>query len=391
MQILSEKARAIATYLGSEKPRGNWPIQLDGRKQILPFYRFKTNLLRYNVKNGRLASEIREWEKDNGEELNSANHEHAKIIKKLLLEMDTAKTNELKIDILEFEQMEPGVITHDGVIINGNRRMAVIQDLNEEHPGGKWEYLEAIILPSNINQKDLWKIEAGLQLSKDKVAPYSPVNELLKIKEGIEAGLTPKQIAAVLYGRTEDEIKESIQRLKIIDDFLSFFSQQGNYPLINQYGLTEYFINIQKSVIKPAESSGVGKKEELNRLKIAFELIKAHIKSKSKGGDGVKSHTSIRKLRNVFDNSKAYLEVSPISQAKRDTPEEVVIEAFNNALDIVEFTEEKGKPTKLIKRAIRALESIDPESEHFATREVKQELEKLNKIIKNLTDHIVKK
>ena len=100
-----------------------------------------------------------------GRQLDPYQVEDANIIRAILLELDSQKTKDLKNDKHQKGQLEPGVITYDGVVINANRRMAVLSELHKKEPGGKWEHLEAIRLPENVGEKDLWRIEAGLQLS----------------------------------------------------------------------------------------------------------------------------------------------------------------------------------------------------------------------------------
>ena len=79
--------------------------------------------------------------------------------------------------------------------------MAVIELLDKKDPIGKWKYLEVGRFPSNISSQDLWRIEAGLQLSKEKREKYGPMNELLKIKEGKAASLSNDEIAAAMFER----------------------------------------------------------------------------------------------------------------------------------------------------------------------------------------------
>ena len=89
---------------------------------------------------------------------------------------------------------------------------------------------------------------------------------MLKIKEGVDRGLKPNEIAAAMYGRNQDEVKDSLERLKYIENFLVFFGQPKNYGLIKKFGLHEYFQNIQKSIVKPARNDGAKKREINERL-----------------------------------------------------------------------------------------------------------------------------
>ncbi len=385
MEIKSERALQIQEHVNSipKEKVERWPIEIGGLKEKLPYYSFPRKLLRYNVLNGRLAMENGQWEIENGRSLDSNLPEDAEILRNLLLGLDKEKTDELQKDLIKVGQMEPGVITHDGVVINGNRRMAVMEYLhNHVDSSGKWLIFDAILLPPNVDQGELWKIEAGLQLSKDKVASYHPVNELLKIRQGVNAGLKPNEIAAAIYGLSVDEIEISLERLKLIDNFLMFFdkSQPHNYGLIKTFGLHEYFINIQRSILSPANKAGVGKTEISKRITYAFALIRAHILSQnSKNVKGI-SHFDIRQLGKIYDLPRAYVAyVNNFPQNKdiRNVAPEVVLDSYRSGKEVLDLEAEKNKPKKLIERAIKALQSIDRDSSYFKKKELQPDIIKL--------------
>ena len=354
MEITSEQALRINEFVKNypEDEIEKWPLEIGGEKAKLKYYRFPINLLRYNVNNGRLAMEVGQWELENGRKLDTNLIENSRIIRNLLLGLDENKTKELRIDLLKIGQLEPGVITHDGVVINGNRRLAIMEDLHENvDASGKWQNLDAILLPPNVSQPDLWKIEAGLQLSKDKVAEYHPVNELLKIRQGIQAGLKPNEIQAAIYGRTIEDIEDSIDRLKLIDNFLLFFDkgQKNNYGLIKKFGLHEYFINIQKNIVSRSKKSGVGTKERAKQLEYAFALIRAHVIAQSNPDVKGISHFDIRQLGKIYQTSKAYLafeETFTGANSVKNVNPELVLEGYRNAKEVLDLEAEKNKPKK---------------------------------------------
>jgi hypothetical protein len=396
MKIESQRAKAIDAYL-SYHPKahlGQRPLEIGGKKQYLPLYCFLIELLCYNANNGRLAMERRKWERENKRVLDTRVAEDAAIIRDMLLELDSGKTAVLKEDLRQVGQMEPGVITHDGIVINGNRRMAVLEELHKDEPTGKWKYLEAIRLPPEISEQDLWKIEADLQLSKDKVAEYHPVNELLKIKEGRDRGLSPEEIAAAMYAWKASEVEEALDRLTLIDNFLHFWNQQGNYGLIKEFGLHEYFIDIQRRVIAPAKLAGVPKRERHKRLQYTFALIRASclMPSKGKGGRKGITHWDIRKLDKIFSDihaSAAFVE--PLSEGAKKlhkVPPEVVIEGFRDAEEVLRMREDRGKPVKLIEKAIKALESIDRESEYLCNERVGHALTRLSELVQAIQQQL---
>ena len=396
MRIQSERAKEIDAYIDSHPDAevGRWPIEIAGAKRILPFYRFPIDLLRYNVNNGRMAMEIRGLRKETGRSLDSSRPEDVAIIRKVLLELDPDQTKTLREDLHEKEQMEPGVITHDGFVVNGNRRMAVLEELHREEPTGKWTFLEGVRLPSTISEKDLWKIEAGLQLSQDKVAQYHPVNELLKIREGIHAGLSPQEVAAAMYGRTVDWVKSAIKRLDLIESFLQFLGQTGNYGVIKKFGISEYFVDIQKYVVAAANREGLPGRELARRLKYVFALIRAHIRLRSKKAGRKRkgiTHWDVRKLGRIFSDAYAEGEfLKHFEKAKRvhDVPEDTVIDDFNDAAEVIGMKDQRYQPVRLIDKAIKALESIERGSEHFRRRPVKEAMAKLSKLVRDIEQEL---
>jgi len=388
MIINSENATKIDSYLkdNDEAELGKWPIELSGEKKIVPFYKFPLKLLYYNINNGRFAAEKRKREKDIGRELNSLDKEDTKQIKDLLLRIFPDKTKALKEDIRKKGQMEPGVITFDGFVINGNRRMAIFEDLHKDEPTGKWEYLEAIRLRPDINPKDLWKLEAGLQLSKEKKADYSPVNELLKIKDGYDTGLKPEEIAAAMYDWTPEEVDSSLERLRLIENFLVYFGQEENYGFIQEFGLHEYFINLQKYILKGAKKRGTKRQEIQREIEGAFQMIFDSAlmqKDTNKKKRGI-THQNIRKLGKIYSDTytkEAYFGELPTKKKKKVGD---VFEAFKSAEETMEMIEKRNEPLKLVTTAIKALQNIDTKSKHFIKEEVKKKLYDLNNEVAKL-------
>lgn len=401
MNINSQRAKAIDAYLDTHADAevGKWPLELSGQKAILPFYRLPIReLLCYSVNNGRLAMDVQDWETKNARKLDATTEEDCKRIRQMLLNLDKGETVRLKEDIHKKNQMEPGVITYDGFVINGNRRMAVLEELHVEEPTGKWLCLEVVRLPPTITEKDIWKIEAGLQLSKDKIAQYHPVNELLKIKQGIEAKLSIDEIAAAMYGRKPEEIKESLSRLQLIDDFLKYFGQMNNYDLIRKFGLAEYFIDIQNQVMGAWDRRGLNARQRIEELMNTFAFIAAGIRIRApqsgRGKDKGITHWDVRKLSKIFadlDASQAYTQHLK-TPGKKQAPVNpaTVIEGFRTAEDILSMKEQHDQPVKLIEKAIKALESIDRTNKHFNEARVKLAMGKLSNIVQQIENELNK-
>ena len=181
-----------------------------------------------------------------GRELDTDKLDDAKEVEDLLLTMDIAQTENLRNDMRRRGQIYPGVISWDGYVINANRRMAILRRLHQEQPTGEFEKLKVIRLSTGIEPKEVWRLEAGAQLSAEMRQPYSPINELLKYREGTNFGFTPEEIAASLYGRTPDEIRQALERLELIEQYLEYIEKPREYVEVRR--ANERFIEVQKNI-----------------------------------------------------------------------------------------------------------------------------------------------
>lgn len=360
---------------------GLHPIIIGGEKRLMPVFRLQTKLLAFNIRNGRFAAELSAKEKQLGHKLDPLVRDDDEVLRKLLLELDPAATEALTEDLKKVGQTDPGIITHDGFVINGNRRMAVLQLLHGQESTGKFEYLEVQRLPEDITQKDLWRIEAGLQLSRDKRLEYGPVNDLLKIREGLTADLTYDEIAATMYGvKDPDEVEQKDKRLALIDDFLEYIGDPGSYTRAN--GFVEHFINLQ-NFLRWLEEQGFRATDRHKWLLVSFELIRSGV-----------GHMDIRRLRSIAQSADAAKHVLASIRPKPGTRSaddhkvitEQIKDDFYIAKEYVDLEEQAKKPEALLKRAIRALETLLKHKSDLSTNSTLQEgVKNISKIVNELS------
>ena len=89
MKILSQQAAQIDTYINSSTnvKVGESKIEIGGEPQKLPYFRFPLSMLHYSVENGRLAMEVKEWEREHNRTLNAEHKSDADIIREMLLKL----------------------------------------------------------------------------------------------------------------------------------------------------------------------------------------------------------------------------------------------------------------------------------------------------------------
>ncbi|RSS47261.1 transcriptional regulator [Streptomyces sp. WAC07061] len=104
--------------------------------------------------------------------------------------------DELKASLKEYRQNEPGLVTREGILVNGNTRVAALRELGVPS-------VRVGVLPESCTWSDINAVELSLQLRHDTRRPYSYINRLLTIEEQAAAGRPLADIAKDFRIRTE--------------------------------------------------------------------------------------------------------------------------------------------------------------------------------------------
>jgi len=385
----TENLQKIENYIinnPSCKTNKTLTVLLQGENKELEVYRLPLDLLFFNIRNGRFGAEYIELKKKEKRELQSENAVDAKKIQDLLIDLNRKESNNLMDDLQKYGQRDSGIITHDGYVINGNRRMAALKTL-VDNGQDNFRYMLVARLPAKVSQIDLWKIEAGIQLSRKVQLDYSPINILLKFKEGIASGLTPVQIASSLYGGyTEEEIKENLEQLKLIAKYTAFIGEEGNFKAAE--GVNEHFIDL-RGILKKAKNQG-RPPEELQAIeRIGFQLIFDGVPQRElrKIADILRHEKVTKDLFGAIQYSKPESIDEKLKKREEARSKDVLTPArdvFVNCLDSVKAADEAEEPTKLLNRAITNLESINPDNSSLKTEESRRLIDKVFELIEKL-------
>jgi hypothetical protein len=238
-------------------------VWLKGKRVERDVVRLPTSALYFNIDNGRYADKMIQLRSDHpGVEIDPRDKHWREEIASMLrgeyrgTEPDLQPFESLKADLKAREQLRPGVVLTDGGVLDGNRRVAVLEALAASEPNpSRYAYFEAIVLPPDVGHEDRWRIEAGLQIGRDEKLAYSPINRLLKIREGLQLfGSSPRpaaEIAKTLIGIAEADIEQDIRKISLIDEYLDFLSYPLEYNRVSR--LVERFeeaVNILESAKK---------------------------------------------------------------------------------------------------------------------------------------------
>lgn len=118
--------------------------------------------------------------------------------------------DELLKSLKEFGQNDPGLITHEGVLVNGNTRAAALRELGTPS-------MRVGVLPESFTWEDVNAVELSLQLRNDHRREYSYINRLLAMEEQAALGRTPEKIARE-FRTTADVYRQERWILTVIRD-----------------------------------------------------------------------------------------------------------------------------------------------------------------------------
>jgi len=384
-----ENAKKIDEYI-AQNPDAKLPkthsVIIKGESKDIQVYKIPLDLLFYNIKNGRFAAEYIELKEKLDRELQPSKTEDKKIIQKMLFGLDTAKSITLENDVLKFGQREPGICTYDGYVHNGNRRLSILQNIVDKG-NLEFNFLQVARLPRGVDEQDLFLIEAGIQFSKDVQLDYGPINTLLKFKEGIDAGLSPLQLAKNMYGfKDEKEILEKLEILKLIVRYLKFIGAENRFKQAD--GIVEHFIDLN-TILKRLKREGGSFTEMMAYQNIGFQLI----------CDGV-TQRELRKLKEVVSEEKSKKQIlealefsKPESleeknknkvkaqEEKSFTPARII---FNKSVDTANSIKDEEKPVIQLERAFTNLDNINEQNKFIKTDEFQSLLIRIEAIINKL-------
>lgn len=207
-----------------------WEKQLKTEK----VYNIPLSYLIYNKYNGRILSRTKSLEKQN-QAINVETEEGRNLIEKLLWESKIDRNKKTELSIREFGQQKVGIITKDGVIIDGNRRAMLLNKVD------RTGYFKAIVLPVTIEENpiEIERLETTYQMGEDEKLGYNPIEKYLKAKQIFDK-LTPKisETEAIKsisdwMGETEGEIRKYLDTMVVMDEYLEYLEYDGIYTQLD--------------------------------------------------------------------------------------------------------------------------------------------------------------
>ena len=163
----------------------------------------------------------------------------------------------IKSELKELKQREPGTVSVNGRVINGNTRLVAIRDLG-------WDHFDAGVLPDSATDEDFKEIELGLQLVMTTKQAYSFVNRLRLFEELLKD--KPIDEICKLMGWRMKKTQE-FDKFKLILSIVNEYANQG-IPKTFFEAKEEYLKNLADRVKSLTESGRVADTQRIKDIRL---------------------------------------------------------------------------------------------------------------------------
>ena len=213
------------------------PITYHGGIITLNAYAIPLEYLVYNPYNGRIGSVVKSYERQN-HTLDPEDADDKALIEKFLWESKPDANKKTKERLLKEHQQKHGIVTADGIIIDGNRRASLLSNIMADtnipyNEKSHCRYFIAIILPEDADKKEILALETTYQMGEDAKVDYNPIEKYLKCKDLKDEGFTDDDIAGMMDSKP-GEIRTMLSALRLMDDYLDEYGYSGMYTQLDK-------------------------------------------------------------------------------------------------------------------------------------------------------------
>lgn len=209
------RIKQLQEELNRQPPQQHETIPVDGVEGLCDVITIDAHDLLLNHRSHRIRTQLEdapEWEDLKGDP--QGDEAQALIAQFIREEHETFA--ELRQSLKEKGQEYAGVITYDGVLINGNTRAVLLRDFPITKRG-----IRVAVLRPTVTPQTLTLIENRLQTQKDLKGPYSMTNFLLLVEDLHKNNkMSPEDVAAemrISLGNPKKGASEVLMHLQILD------------------------------------------------------------------------------------------------------------------------------------------------------------------------------
>lgn len=225
-QKLSELRKQKDAIQGKQK------LYYKGETRYYDIYRIDLDWLIYNRHNGRLEAEMLTWEQEHAISPETYDDDLHALIEEFLWESNIPRNKQTLEDIEDKQQQRCGIVSLDGVVIDGNRRAMLLRKI--ERKKSEKQYFDAIILPDayDENQKEIVRLETQYQIGEDSKVEYGPLEKYLHARRlSKDLNITDDEIDN-LMSQPKGNAKRLLGIMELMDDYLEQIGCPKLYTLL---------------------------------------------------------------------------------------------------------------------------------------------------------------
>jgi hypothetical protein len=227
-----QRINYFSKLLKEKEPYGSMEVWYKNSRKKMPVYEINLENLVYNRFNGRIASFVKSYEKQTGHELDPTSPADIKRIEEFLWNSNISSNKATEKSIAEQGQLKYGIVTKDGVIIDGNRRAMILKKVfTNENP----VYFHAVVLEETLdeNPKEIMRLETTYQMGEDAKVDYEPIEKYLKCADLKSYEFSNDEIAKMM-GEPSSKIDKYISMMTLMDEYLDKLGYSGIYTRLDK-------------------------------------------------------------------------------------------------------------------------------------------------------------
>jgi hypothetical protein len=225
-------------HISAKQPDGRTEsIRFRGVQTLLEVKKVQNKYLKYRLENMRTSVKQSEVITEKGlagdffdaaGENPSAQQEQHEI----LVELSKVATADIYSELRDNpNQDRPVLITDDGLVVDGNRRLAAMRDLYATDPVryANFDWIDVAELDGNTTDDELVELETIIQIKPDLKAEYGWVEECIGLQKQIDNFSFSYEKLTSLWGESKEELQSRLQMLSIAKEFLTHINKAGQY------------------------------------------------------------------------------------------------------------------------------------------------------------------
>lgn len=207
-------------------------------------YAIPLEYLTYNQENTRFLAEAKTFEAEYGRELDVSKSEDYDRIEDYIWEYSKDRNERTILSLLEDGQQKPGVITSAGVVLSGNRRLRLLNEIkrnpnrwgknNRERLEELMNFEAVVLEDSELTPARLISLETHYQFGEDGKVDYNPIQKYLAAYNHTHSYEMDIKRVAQNFNVKTNEVKKWLEVYDLMIEYLEHTGQNNRFTALEK-------------------------------------------------------------------------------------------------------------------------------------------------------------